>query len=74
MAEGSGWTISGQREDFRADENGDYGNGIIVSFITGMGHRGSVFVPMKDYTVDNVRRLVAAQAQRMDAVGQLTGG
>lgn len=74
MADGSSWTITGQREDFRADENGDYGNGIVVSFITGHGNRGSVFVPQKDYTAENVRRLVASKAGQMDAVSQLTGG
>lgn len=74
MAEGTSWNVTGQREDFRADENGDYGNGIVVSFMTNKGNRGSVFVPMKDYQPQRVRELVAAKAAQMDAVSDLTGG
>lgn len=70
---GSGWTITSQREDFRDDGTGSYVDGIKVTFRTGKGQIGSVFVPMRDYVPATVRQLVAAQAARMDQVSDLVG-
>jgi len=69
------WTITGQAPDqFEFDGAGNPVSGYRVSFLTGNGNKGSVFVPEVHYEAATVRRLVAAQANRMDEVGSLSSG
>lgn len=67
------WEVTGQREDYGALPNGQYGPGVMVSFRTRSGATGSVFVPGTSYNVDTVRSMVATQAEAMEAVHQLKG-
>lgn len=68
----STWQVTGQAADqFTFDGAGNPVSGYRVSFITGAGQKGSVFVPEEHYTPDKVRTLIAAQAARMDAVAAL---
>lgn len=68
------WTIQAQREDYQKGPDGVYGQGIVVTFVTGAGLMGSVFVPNTDYNPERVRQLVTARATAMQSVHQLTGG
>ena len=61
------WTVTGQAADqFEFDGSGNPVTGYRVSFLTGGGNRGSVFVPQDHYNAGHVRTLVAALATRMD--------
>lgn len=69
----STWQVTGQLADqTQITSAGQVVTGHLVYFITGDGHRDSVFVPDDHYTPDSVRALIAAQAARADAVGQLS--
>lgn len=68
----SSWQVTGQVADqFQFDGAGNPTSGYRVSFITGAGNRGSVFVPEDHYTPEHVRTMVAKQAGVIDAVGSL---
>ncbi len=69
----STWLVTRQvpdQYDFTAP--GDPVLGTIVHFQTGEGNDGSVFVAYAHYTVVNVRRMIAARAAVIDAVGALS--
>lgn len=66
------WQVTGQAETMGPGPNGTFGPGIQVSFRTGGGHDGSVFIPNGAYNLPQVRAAVAGQAALLDAVGQLT--
>ena len=70
---GTTWSVVSQREDFRDDGTGQYAEGYKVTFRTGRGQLGSVFVSRRDYTPEVVRQRIAAEAVRMDAVADLVG-
>lgn len=71
-APGTGWVISSQTPTTGLD-GGRPVPGWNISFISGRGHQGQLFVPAAQYNVDNVRALVTAQATTLDNVGALTG-
>jgi hypothetical protein len=75
MAEGKEptWSVTGQVEDFGADDTGTYVTGVRVSFRTASGATGSVFIPGHQYTVDQVRALVGQRAAAAEAVQNLSG-
>lgn len=69
------WQVTGDVPNqwgFDAASNAVAGH--VVSFTTGRGNKGSVFVPDDHYTVDEVRALVAAQAKRADDIRSLSSG
>lgn len=66
------WTVTGQLDN----QYGDVGSGTpvlghVISFITGDGDRGSVFIPADKYSVANVRAAIAAKATLIDQVSKL---
>lgn len=68
------WTVTGQASDqFEVDGAGNPVSGYRVSFLTGAGNRGSVFVPEDHYSPATVRTLIQARANLMDEVGTLAG-
>lgn len=69
----TGWEVTSQRETMEQDASGAYVHGYMVSFRSGSGAPGSVFVPLSDYTVERVRKAVAARAAAIDAVSGLKG-
>lgn len=66
------WSVVAQQQQTKVGPTGVLDDGFNVLFTTGNGHTGSVFVPMSQYNVDNVRALVQAQANLLDAVGALS--
>lgn len=69
----SGWSIESQTETLELDARQRAVQGYSVAFVTGKGHRGSVFIPKNQYTPINVRATVAAAANTLDEVAGLTG-
>lgn len=66
------WQVTGQAADqYETDGAGNPVTGYRVSFITGAGNRGSVFVPNDQYKPETVKTLIQAQANTMDAIGAL---
>lgn len=70
---GTGWTVTGQTQATELADTGGFVSGVTVSFRTGNGVIGSVFVPDSIYNVDTVRQLVSQRAASLDAVHGLTG-
>jgi len=68
------WVVTGQQEQVEFNQQGQMQHGVKISFQTGEGHTGTVFVPQAQYNPDMVRSLVAAKAQLMDQVGALSSG
>lgn len=67
------WEITGQAEDFGANAQGQYVQGVRVSFRTAEGATGSVFLPSAEFSVANVRERVESVAGAMRAVSGLHG-
>lgn len=66
------WTVTGQLDNqYSVDGSGQPILGHVISFITGGGERGSVFIPEDKYTVGNVERAIKAKAEIVAAVGRL---
>lgn len=66
------WRVTGQTEGTQITPSGQVVDGVTVSFTTGAGATGSVFVPMSQYTPAIVRGLVQARANIVDQVSNLT--
>ncbi len=66
------WSVTGQVEATEFSQQGQMQKGVRISFQTGQGHTGTVFVPQAQYNPDTVRQLVQAQANLMDQVGALS--
>jgi hypothetical protein len=68
------WTVDSQTQRTRADSSGNVRDGYDVSFHTGEGHYGTVFVTNERYSVQNVAAAVQEAANKLDAVGSLSSG
>jgi hypothetical protein len=68
-----GWTVTTQRQDIRADDNGRLVRGVVVGFRLGSGTNGEVFVPEALFTPEYVRAAITAKASAHDAVSGLSG-
>lgn len=68
----SGWRVTSDVEVTAQADNGQFAQGHKISFTTGNGGQGSVFVPDSSYNVATVRRLIAAKVAIMDQVAALT--
>lgn len=67
------WHVTGQAADqYEVDGAGNPVTGYVVSFLTGEGNRGSVFVPKDQYRQATVKTLIQAAANIMDGIGALT--
>lgn len=69
----TGWSVTGQEERVDLNAYGQPVKGMLVRFRTAKGVAGSVFVPLTEYQVDNVRAAVAQAVSAIDAVHQLKG-
>ena len=67
----STWVVDSQIEQIQGGAQGIV-RGVLVSFTTGAGNKGSVFVPDTQYTVDAARTAIAARAAVLDAVSALS--
>lgn len=69
----STWRVTGDTPDqYSFDNPGNPVLGHTIAFVTGNNNRGSVFVANDHYNADNVRVLVAAQAEIVDEVAGLS--
>lgn len=68
----TGWKVTSQIEQSQPAPDGRITQGVRVSFLTGTGTAGSVFVPLALYTPANVRAMIAERAGALDAVAALT--
>ncbi len=67
------WNVTADTPDqYEFDGAGNPVIGHRVSFITGQGNRGSVFVPQDHYNPAAVRTLIVKAAVIADEVGSLT--
>lgn len=66
------WRIDSQSPRTMATTTGGVVDGYDISFVTGEGHPGTVFVPLNRYRPDVVKQLVQAAAENVDAIGALT--
>lgn len=62
-----------QRQETRSDATGRFVEGWVVSFQTRGGHTGAVFVPLAQYTAQNVSAAISRAAATIDQVGNLQG-
>lgn len=68
------WQVTGDTPD-QYDFN-SAGNPVIghqITFLTGDGNRGSVFVPQDHYNARYVRTVVHAEAAKVDEINAMTG-
>jgi class 3 adenylate cyclase len=68
----SGWTVTSSQPNTIVDTAGRVTKGYQVTFLTGMGHTGTVFVPDAQYQPEMVRAAIKAQAAIVDAVNTLS--
>ena len=65
-------SVTGQIEQTQVGANGTLVQGMTITFTTGTGTTGSVFVPLAQYNAATVKAMIAAQAAKIDAVAALT--
>lgn len=66
------WSITAQQYATQPGPAGQFVKGYLVSYVTGSGQQGQVFVPQTAYNPANVKELVSADAATMEAVAGLT--
>jgi hypothetical protein len=69
---GSGWRVVSQAQTTDVDMDNRFVEGLRVSFVTGRGHSGSVFVPLAQATPDNVAAVISDRAAVMDEIAGLS--
>lgn len=67
------WKVVSQVVTQKPNANGDYVPGVDVTYETGDGIKDSVFFPMPEYTVDNVRQTLGDRVAVHDGVAGLGG-
>lgn len=66
----SGWSITSQTQTQQLVGT-QFVQGVVVSFATGAGNTGSVFVPLAGFGPDVVAAAVTARAAQLDAISGL---
>lgn len=67
------WTVTGDFPDqYSSAGYPTPALGHAITFITGNGNRGSVFVPNDHYTEESVRAIIQPQADLADTIAKLT--
>lgn len=68
-----GWQVTGQREDQQLPPGAqNFVKGQTITFTTGYGVVGTVFIPYNQYTAANVSAAIAARVAQLDQVSALT--
>jgi hypothetical protein len=67
------WKVLGVNPNVDVATGGLPVRGNTVTYVTALGHRGTVFVPDNTPVPDGARDIVAAAAARTDAIATLTG-
>lgn len=68
------WQVTGDAPDQVVFRGATPQTGHEITFVTGQGNRGSVFVPDDQYTPAQVKKIVAAKAAVVDEVNALHEG
>lgn len=68
----SGWTVIGQRQTQELNGGQQFVKGVEITFRTGDGVTGNVFVPLTQFDPAHVTAAVSAQAAQLDAIGSLS--
>jgi hypothetical protein len=67
------WVVNGQRQTSQMLAGGDFVAGQNITFTTGGGHTGTVFVPLTQLgNTAFVKAAIQARADALDAIGALT--
>ena len=69
----SPWRVTAQTPQSRPTPQGQFVQGVLVSFTADNGVAASVFVPDAQYTTDNVRAAILAKLDAMSEVQNLQG-
>lgn len=69
---GPAWTVTSQYAGTDTSVPGKLEQGYYVTFRTGQGHDGTVFIPRARYNPAAVKSAIASEAALLDAVGALT--
>lgn len=67
------WTVTGQRETQRQMPNGTWGSGLEVSYQTGTGITGTVWVPDASISPANVAKAITDALGPRQAINDLAG-
>lgn len=67
------WKVVGVNPTVDVSGGGTPVKGAQITFQTGLGHRGTVFVPETTPVPDGVKEAVATAAARVDTIATLTG-
>lgn len=67
------WTVDTQQEASGQLPGGAFGPGYRVTFTTGHGLHGSVWLPESQFSPEAVRHAIAAKVKLLVAVQQLSG-
>ena len=68
------WHVTGQLEQQKIDPSGQVVDGMTIMYQTGDGVSGTVWLPMTQYTTENVRRAIAAKAALNADIASLSSG
>lgn len=67
------WKVLGQRASSQFQDGGQFVDGQTVTFQTGEGHRGQVFIPETRIADSaHVSGVIQAKADALDAIGTLS--
>lgn len=66
------WRVIGQQSTVGRSVSGNFGKGIEITFQTGSGLVGSVFVPNDQYRPDISKAMIAAAAANLEEHSRLT--
>ena len=69
---GSGWRVVGQSQATDLDAENRFVDGLRITFQTGAGHTGSVFVPLATASPETVYAAISERAATMDQIANLT--
>lgn len=69
---GPRWKVTQQQTASGQDANGNFVRGRNITYQLADGTTGSVFVANSNYTPDSVKAAIAADAEKVAAVAQLT--
>lgn len=67
------WSVIGVNPSVDVSGGGAPVKGNSITYQTGLGHRGTVFVPDTAPVPDGVKAIVAAAASRTDSLATMTG-
>lgn len=71
-ATGSGWKVTGTTETMLPDSTGRFVTGYQISFTTGAGNSGTVFLPRDRFTQQAATDAINAHAALLDSVNGLS--